>query len=446
METQLIGNQRVGFFHFSMSFTILIFTVQKTTKFMKTGKKVKVFYTPKQVLTHDSISMSTSKSPLKPKLLMENFEKLSLTKFMDIDGTFAPYEQSEFRIAHHDSWIKTFFEGLSGRENNGIPWSKELTETVRYTNASLYNAIRHSILNPDTPCFSPTSGFHHARPSGGSGFCTFAGQVIASVKILREFGISGAYLDLDGHFGNSIEDCRGFQPELNAAVPKRPEFNFNFNPRGYNESYVNDLKGAFLKLEEAIIAGEIGYVVWCHGADSHEDDDLGGQVDTEHWVECSKLFYAWVAEMDKKLADLGRPSLPVTMSLFGGYRRDSYESVLSLHTKDMVECLNVLCGESIQYEAEVKSKNNEKWWMKDFGSRGATTSSIVKPKPMSRNEREVLEFLTEMKEEGILKYWKGKELGLEIKQWYNHSMGKWAKKLIARGKVEGSSRTGYRLK
>lgn len=410
---------------------------------MKTGKKVKVFYTPKQVLTHNSISMSTSKSPLKPKLLMEKFETMGLTKHMDIDGDFLPYENNEFTIAHHDSWIKSFFEGGPDRERNGIPWSKELTETVRYTNASLYNAIKYSIQNPDVPCFSPTSGFHHARPSGGSGFCTFAGQVIASVKILREFGISGAYLDLDGHFGNSIEDCRGFQPELNMAVPNRPDFNFNFNPRGYNAGYINDLKNALVIIEAAVLSGEIGYVVWCHGADSHVEDDLGGQVDTEHWVEASKVFYAWVAQIDKKLADLGRPSLPVTMSLFGGYRRDSYESVLSLHTKDMVECLNTLCGETIEYEAQVVSKFYPR---RDVSQSVNRSSSVSTPKPTTLNERAVYEFLKEMKDEGIDKYWKGYELGQEIKNWYNHSMGKWAKRLLKKGLIEGSPRIGYRFK
>ena len=62
--------------------------------------------------------------------------------------------------------------------------------------------------------FSPTSGFHHARPEGGSGFCTFSGQVIASLKIYEEKKLVGAYLDLDGHYGNSIEDSRKLFPLL----------------------------------------------------------------------------------------------------------------------------------------------------------------------------------------------------------------------------------------
>jgi len=423
---------------------------------MKKGNKVKVFYTPKQVVSEQNVVMSTSKSPLKPRLLMENFEKLGLTAHMDVDGSFAPYCKEEFAIAHRQEWIDVFINGKPGCQSNSIPWSEELAKTVLYTNASLYNAIRHSIMNPDVPCFSPTSGFHHATPHSGRGFCTFAGQVVASVKLYREFGISGAYLDLDGHFGNSIEDCRVFQPEINKAVPilkiGETSFNCNVNLKGYDESYVKCLEDNLDILEALILRGEIGYVVWCHGADSHIDDDLGGQVDTKHWVKSSEVFFNWVQKVDEKLAAQGRPSLPVTMSLFGGYRKDSYSSVLSLHTRDMVECLNVLCGTDIKYEAEVKSKRAATG--DDFWNSIPVNTNVVAPKTetkeikteMSPNEKEVLSFLEMAHDEGIEKFWKGYELGWEIKQWKNHSMGKWAMLLLRRGVIEGTSRKGYKFK
>ena len=79
---------------------------------------------------------------------------------------------------------------------------------MRYTNASLYHAIEHAVAHPEQVALSSTSGFHHARPTGGGGFCTFSGQVIAAVKIYREHRLVGAHVDLDGHFGNSIEDSQ----------------------------------------------------------------------------------------------------------------------------------------------------------------------------------------------------------------------------------------------
>ena len=308
---------------------------------------IKVHYTPNQVLAKDS-GGNFSKSPLKPKRLLENFEAEGLGEYFDVVEDFTPYTNKDFKIAHTKRYVNSFFSGQKGCESNGLDWSTQFASSVRYTNASLHAAIRGSIVEPDRVHFSPTSGFHHARPDGGSGFCTFSGQVIASIKILQEFGLSGAYLDLDGHFGNSIEDARSFVKDLDKAVPSE----FNINPIGRGVAYINNLKWNLQKLEEAILTDQIGYVVWCHGADSHEWDDLGFQCSTEQWLECSTIFWNWVKSMDKKL---GRP-LPVSCALFGGYRKDDYQSVLSLHTADFVECMNILLNLEVKYTIKVQPK------------------------------------------------------------------------------------------
>lgn len=405
---------------------------------MKKGNKVKVFYTPDQVL-HKNINASYSKSPLKPMLLMEQFKTLGLDKFMDVDGTFKPFDREDFMITHTEEYVDAVFNGTTGCETNSVPWSEELANTVRYTNASLYNAMRHALLNPDVPTFSPTSGFHHAHPHRGAGFCTFAGQVIAAVKLYREFGVSGAFFDLDGHFGNSIEDCRSYCPDVNLAIPRGTmrHNGYNYNPQGTDERYLESLREGLAKMRIEILEGRCQYVVWCHGADSHHEDDLGGQVSTEHWVQAATEFYTWVQKMDEELASLGRPALPVTMSLFGGYRKDSYESVLSLHTKDMVECLNILCGNEIAYEAQVVSK---------YGPRTIEPTVTNRIRPLTSNERLIVTFLKTVREQGIDDYFGGKELGARLKEWKNHSMGKWALNLISMRLLEGSPRVGYRFK
>ena len=309
--------------------------------------KIKTFYNPKQVLQNDKTS-NYSKSPLKPKLLLEYLEMHGLIDNFEITSEFNPYSNADFRIAHEKGYVKDFFKGRGRCSSNGLSWSPQFAESVRYTNSSLYSAIRNSIVNPDQVSFSPTSGFHHARPSGGSGFCTFSGQVIASLKIYEEFRLSGAYFDLDGHFGNSIEDSRTFCKDLNKAVPR----DFNINPIGHDDRYLEDLAIWLERTKAAILAGKIGYVVWCHGADSHADDNLGSQCETDYWVACSTLFWRWVKEMDELL---GKP-LPVSCALFGGYRDDHYDSVLSLHTADFVECITELLGSKVKYTIEVQPR------------------------------------------------------------------------------------------
>lgn len=332
---------------------------------------IKTFYSTKQVLEKGG-SSNYSKSPKKPKLLLEYLAEHDLIKHFDVTDEFEPFENQDFEIAHEPGYVSEFFEGVGRCSSNGLGWSDQFAESVRYTNASLYNAIRNSIVNPQEVSFSPTSGFHHARPTGGSGFCTFSGQVIASIKIWREFGLKGAYLDLDGHFGNSIEDSRTFCPELNSAVP----LDFNINPIGTDDDYLADLGKWLSRLQNAVLSGKIDYVVWCHGADSHEHDQLGHQCSTEYWVACATLFWRWVKEMDKLL---GKP-LPVACALFGGYRDDDYRSVLSLHTSDFVECLTELLEIDVKYTIEVLPRQNFGYRNVDSGLRSSRKRMAKKGK------------------------------------------------------------------
>lgn len=47
----------------------------------------------------------------------------------------------------------------------------------------------------------------------------FSRQVIAAVKLYKELNVSGAWIDLDAHFGNNIEDSRYIVQSLNKAIP-----------------------------------------------------------------------------------------------------------------------------------------------------------------------------------------------------------------------------------
>lgn len=318
-------------------------------------RKIVAYYTQRQVL-QENIALSTSKSPLKPKLIIADLLRVA-KPYVELQPKFKPFTKEDFCIAHTAEYVDLVFNfnkpGVMLKSN--IPWSKELVKSLTYTSASLYNAIKHSLTNPEDLCFAPVSGMHHAVPFTGLGFCTFSGQVIASTKIYRETGKVGCYLDLDGHFGNSIEDSRQFVPDLNKAIPEWA----NFNPQGYNNIYVNNLQSYLYNiLGRKIVDGDIDYVVWCHGADSHEDDDFGGQVDTEQWTKCSQIFWTWVKYMDTVL---NRP-LPVSFTLFGGYRKDDYQSVLNLHVSDIVTGINTLIPDAnIDYtlkysERSLKSK------------------------------------------------------------------------------------------
>lgn len=303
---------------------------------MKKKPTIATFYTKNQVCFDSIRERSYSQSPLKPYLLMQKIERSEHNTHFDIHADFKPFQQEDFLLAHSPEYVSNFFNQTGNYRSNGIPWSENLATSVRYTNSAMYHAVKHSLEHPDQLCFAPVSGMHHATPHAGQGFCTFSGQVIASLKLYEEHGVSGAWLDLDGHFGNSIEDSRGFDPRINKAIP----WDCNVNPIGYNETYIQDFKLKLERVKQRILAGKVHYVVFAHGADSHIDDDLGGQCDTEHWLSCASIFGEWVNEVSLQL---GKP-LPVTLALFGGYRKDDYNIVLDLHLSSIERCRTLLCA------------------------------------------------------------------------------------------------------
>jgi acetoin utilization deacetylase AcuC-like enzyme len=309
-------------------------------------KKIKTFYTPKQVCLKGIEKKSFSKSPLKPLLLMEYLKKNGFDQVLEFSDDFPAFNKRDFLLAHTRNYVNDFFEGGRLSETNGLPWSLELVDSVCYTNSSLYHAIRYAWDHPETLTFSPTSGFHHATPEAGMGYCTFSGQVIASRKLFQEKGLVGAYLDLDGHYGNSIPNSVSYFPDIEQAIA------CHINPKFKHQEYLNDFKQELAKLADLIREEKVHYVVWCHGADSHEWDDLGSQCTTEEWIHCSELFYRTMRALEAKL---GR-CIPVTITLFGGYRKDDYNSVLSLHASDIQKAAKILLDVDITYETKVQSR------------------------------------------------------------------------------------------
>jgi len=287
---------------------------------------------------------NVSKSPTKPRRFVEWLEGSPMAGAIQRREDWAPLAEADFLLAHTRPYVEGFFAGREPHASaNGLAWSPAFADSVRYTNGSLLAAIRGAIDQPARIALSPTSGFHHATPARGGGFCTFSGQVIAGVRLFRERGCRGAWIDLDAHYGNSIPDSLRFAQDLGRAIP------FNVNPGGLHGEYLAELSHGLEAIGAAVQAGEIEYVAVAHGADSHVDDDLGGQVTTAEWLEASRLVYGAVRRWS---AALGRP-VPLAMALFGGYRRVGYDGVLRLHAADLAIALDTLAGTHLEFDPAV---------------------------------------------------------------------------------------------
>lgn len=302
--------------------------------------KITTFFTEKQVCSTDINVHSSSRSPQKPSLLIKRLKQNGYIKMLEIIEKFEPISQKDFLLAHTKEYVHNVFNKKGNYDSNMLIWSEDLVKSLPYTTGSLYQAKKYAIQNPQNVCFAPVSGMHHAQPERGMGFCTFSGQVVSAIKIYEEFKKSGAYFDLDGHFGNSIEDTRNFNPLLDQAIP----LGCNINPEKKNAYYVAEFEEGLSYIRTQILEEKIHYVVFAHGADSHFEDDYIGQCDTAHWVMCAEMFANWVKSISE---ELGKP-LPVVLTLFGGYRKDNYNAVLDLHTKSLLRCSNIICGNNFE--------------------------------------------------------------------------------------------------
>jgi acetoin utilization deacetylase AcuC-like enzyme len=300
---------------------------------------MRIYYNPK--MAPADAKGNFSKSPSKPRRFVEFLRSTPMWEHVQIVGDFAPVTRDLLRTAHTEDYVDSFLTGKGDLcESSGLAWSPEFRDSVLLTNGALLAAVKDAVTNK-TVTMAPVSGFHHAQPRQGNGFCTFSGQVIAALHLYRSKGLRGAWIDLDGHFGNSIEDSRKVIFDLNEAIP----LGFNINPIGTHEKYLADLRVKVALLDRAITTGKIDYVCFAHGADSHEWDDLGAQCTTAEWLEASRIVYDMLSR---------HPQLPVTLALFGGYRDDHPESVLGLHAMDLGICLRSMFGTQIDYDAEVR--------------------------------------------------------------------------------------------
>ena len=59
----------------------------------------------------------------------------------------------------------------------------------------------------DVPAaFNPCGGFHHAHPDRASGFC-YVNDVVIAIEELRANGLRIAYLDIDAHHGDAVQEA-----------------------------------------------------------------------------------------------------------------------------------------------------------------------------------------------------------------------------------------------
>ncbi len=182
-----------------------------------------------------------------------------------------------------------------------------------------------------------SGGYHHAKPSGGEGFCIFS-DIALIVRQLRNERMLGpgdriVYIDLDAHQGNGV--CHEFRADDRVQIFDM--YNGDIYPRGDSEARrridcnlplsFNTLGASYLRLlqerlpaflDSATQPQRAALAIYNAGTDVFIRDKLGGLCLSESDVLERDLFV---------LGQLQCRGIPAVMLLSGGYSPESHRLV-----------------------------------------------------------------------------------------------------------------------
>ncbi len=246
--------------------------------------------------------------------------------------------EEDFLRVHTRDYLRAVQTGqpLALAESQKFPWSPELYASVALTSGGLV-AASLAALNEIGVAGALASGFHHACPTHGEGFCTFNGLVV-SLEKLRAAGTirTAAVLDMDLHYGNGtaiLAESRDWLFALSIYgndywenVPYR-DVDIVRHPAGPNHNSVPLPNGAdgpqMLEILEASLPrlldrGRPDILLYQAGADPLRDDPYS-PLDLGH----DDLF-----ARDRRVFAFAREhGIPIAWVLAGGYTKDTSQVV-----------------------------------------------------------------------------------------------------------------------
>lgn len=223
----------------------------------------------------------------------------------------------------------TFIEDvLQMKRRNGFgSLSSSVARSLVYTCGACYGSARVALK--DGVSASLTSGFHHAGPHAGRGFCTFNGLMATAVQLLDEGRVGKvAIVDCDYHYGD------GTQAIIDAKKLGGPILHLSFGLRYRKPEQAEEYLAALRELRPMFERFRPDVILYQAGADVHINDPLGGLLTT-----------AQMRTRDRVVLSIARElSIPITWNLAGGYQVEadgSIPRVVQLHLITFEEALRV---------------------------------------------------------------------------------------------------------
>jgi len=284
-----------------------------------TLQALQVFYSDDLV---SDAGQSRSPSDRKPKLMSEALQRSAWPIRLVAP---APATVHDIYRAHDRDFVD---DVLSLRQPNGFgSYSASVARSLLYTCGACYESAVAAL--GDGISASLTSGFHHAGPRAGRGFCTFNGLMVTAMRLLAEGRVSRvAIIDGDYHYGD------GTQAIIDAQRASDRVFHLSLGHRFRRPEHADAYLEAVSALRRQLQAFAPGVILYQAGADVHVDDPLGGVLTTDQMrMRDATLFTI--------ARDLG---VPVAWNLAGGYQVEhdgSIPRVVELHMNTFEEALRI---------------------------------------------------------------------------------------------------------
>jgi acetoin utilization deacetylase AcuC-like enzyme len=280
---------------------------------------LKVFYSEEMV--SDSY-VRASPSDRKPKAVAEAL----LSKGWPVELVAPePTPVSDVYKVHDPGFVD---DVLWLRRPNGFgSYAPSVARSVLYTSGACHGSALVALKEGISA--SLTSGFHHAGPRAGRGFCTFNGLMITAVLLLEGARVRRlAVLDCDYHYGDgtqAIIDAQGLGDRVLHISLGRP-----FRTVEQAGEYLQTITA----LRATFEAFAPDLIIYQAGADVHVDDPFGGLLTTEQMRQRDRTVFVIARDL----------SIPVTWNLAGGYQVEAdgtIPRVVQLHLNTFEEALGV---------------------------------------------------------------------------------------------------------
>ncbi|MFZ9629543.1 MAG: hypothetical protein ACO3C1_09370 [Ilumatobacteraceae bacterium] len=215
--------------------------------------------------------------------------------------------------AHDKEYVEAVCDGEPTHlaSSNGIGWTERLFEATRMSTGGAIAATLEA-LTTGANAGSLSSGLHHARAGHGSGFCTFNGLAVASMRARLAGAARVLILDLDAHCGGGTASIIAGHDGIEQVDVSVVRFD-TYVPTAQSRQR---MAGADDYLE--VVADELGAVrdpegisvlLYNAGMDPHERSNGPTGITSEVLAQREDMVFSWARSH----------GVPVAFVLAGGY-------------------------------------------------------------------------------------------------------------------------------